>query len=365
MLDPSRILVASVLTLSACGASNATPAPPLVPASGVSRGSPQTAAPRPSAIESQTETQPGAAHRLFEETLACWQGGVWSDAQGIPEAQRAEAADRRCRTLEQRVYGTTDKGRYERLRALDQVEVSELKGKLVAIARSDTVDAARADELSKLFDLVADSERETMYVRRAGDRVKKDIAGTRQPGKLHPDEAAAVKPLKRTSAFEALLNADLGDLSHEARAIAILSALDRMETARGLPKHLKVYAVGRTNELLLGVSPPEPSEDVLRPLKGGDWLGYVSKTASASGYPVPERARSLTDREYLAWNGTLMGLGDKLRAETALISDTTALKPMLQKVVMRLENEYHNAKEAVLLAPQPAGPPHRFGPKPR
>ena len=286
-------------------------APPLVPASGVSpafdaaSSNPQAAVPRPNAMASQHQAAPGAAHQLFVETLACWLGGVWSDAQSIPEKPRAEDADRRCRA------------------------------------------------------------QETMYARRAGDRVKKDLAGTRQPGKLHADEAAAVEPLKQTKAFDALLDANVGDLSHEARAIAILSALDRMETARGLPKHLKVYAVGRPNEALLGVSPPEPPENVLKPLKGGAWLAYLSKTASAAGHPVPDRARSLTDRELLAWGGTLMGLGDKLRAETELVSDTTPLKPMLGAVVARLENEYRASQAAVLLEPEPAGRPHRYGPKPR
>lgn len=274
-------------------------------------------------------------------------GGIWSDAEGVPAETRAANAERRCRALIERVYGTDDQGRYERLRALDAVEVFELKEKLIARARDGGVETARQQQLATFIDRAADAERETMMARRAGDRVKKDIEGERENGKLGQDVSDAVGPLGESHAFEALLQGDFGELTHEVRAVAILCAMDRMETARGLPKHLKVYAVGRPFQVLFGVTAPEVPSNARKPLKGGAWLAYLSSVAAASSHPVPQIAKSLPDRELLAWGGTLAGLSDKLRSEAALLAEGE-LKRTSEAIAERLYTEYRASEAAVL-----------------
>ncbi|HWZ92784.1 MAG TPA: hypothetical protein VNW92_28155, partial [Polyangiaceae bacterium] len=124
--------------------------------------------------------------------VGCWLGGVWSDAEGADAATRATDAERRCHELVQRVYGANDQTRYERLRALEPAEVSELKTKIVALAKTDPVDRPRAQQLGTFLEASADAEREIMIGRRSADRVKKDVEGTRDPVKLTSDEVAAV-----------------------------------------------------------------------------------------------------------------------------------------------------------------------------
>ncbi|HEX7668066.1 MAG TPA: hypothetical protein VF395_00700 [Polyangiaceae bacterium] len=81
---------------------------------------------------------------------------------------------------------------------------------------------------------------------------------------------------------------------------------------------------------------PDVPRDAQKPLKGGAWLGYLTAVASAAKHPVPNEAKSLRDRELLAWGGALAGLADRLRAEAALVSDVTDLKRVSEAVVRRL-----------------------------
>lgn len=308
---------------------------------------------------SAAQNQPAAAakesaHALIVASVACWLGGVWSDAQSASEQVRADDAHRNCRELVIHLYGADDQSRYERLRAVEAVEVSDLKGKVLEAARAESLDRSREENLARLLDAIANAERETMYARRAGDRVKKDIEGERSPDKLSPDEAAAVIPLRQSQAFDALLTLDVGDLTHEARAIAILCALDRMEIAHGLTKHLKVYAVERPYAAFFGVAAPEVPSAAQAPLPGGTWLKYLTAVAAAAGHPVPPEAQSPSDRELLAWGGVLAGFADKLRVEAASVSDSTRLERVLEAVTNRLDIQYRASQSHVLRQPDPA-----------
>jgi hypothetical protein len=249
------------------------------------------------------------------------------------------------------------------VRAAEATEVLALKQKILAVARQDALEPARQQHLAGLFDAIADVERETMYARRAGDRVKKDIDYARGYKRME-DEDAAVGPLSESRAFNALLNLDAGDLTPEARTLAILYAMDRMEIARGLPKHLKVYAVEGPYSALFGVAPPETSSAGSKSMKGGAWLSYLGAVANAAGHPVPQDARSLADQELLAWGGVLKGLSDKLRVEALEVSGATELKRVAMGVVNRLDNEYRNSEDHVLREPEPASPPKPYGPPP-
>lgn len=369
MIRRCSLVFACSVIAAACGAhqTSGPPSvvarqPPAVSSSGPAsnKAAPgQTAANRPSPVDQEE------AHRFLTAATACWLGGVWSDAKGISdENARAEAADRRCHQFVVNTYGTDDKLRYERVRAVEVAEVAELTQKMLGIARRDSVNASRQQNLARLFDAIADAQRETMHARRAGDRVKKDTDNA-QDYKRTKDEDAAVGPLSESKAFNALLNLDVGDLTPEARAIAILCATDRMEIARGLPKHLKVYAVEGPYMALFGVQPPEVPSRGSQSMRGGEWLAYVTTVANAAGHPVPPQAKSLTDKELLAWGGSLEGLADKLRAEALQISEATPLKRASDAVVLRLDNEYRNSMNHVLREPEPAAPPKPYGPPPK
>src|SRR5260370_4185325 len=227
---------AGVLTLLvACGAANPPPsvrAPEPEPLGSATNASERVGRTSPQSV--------GEAHRLVIGVTACWLGGVWSDALGVDDEVRSRDAVQRCHTFIKSTYGADDTARYERLRAVERGEVEDLGAKVSSVAKSDPQDNARRDQFVRPLGVIADAERETMYARRAGDKVKKDDTGERKPGKLTGDEIDAVANLKASSSFQALLHADVGDLGPEARAIAVLCAMDRMETARGLPKHLKV-----------------------------------------------------------------------------------------------------------------------------
>jgi len=303
--------------------------------------------PPPPAPAVATHTETNGAYDLLIAAAGCWMGGVWSDAEGVSAEGRAENADRRCRTLIRRVYGAEDQARYERLRALDAVEVFELREKLVAAARDEGVDVGRQQLLASLLDRIADVERETMFARRAGDRVKMDVEGERERPNLGQDVLDAVAPLAESAAFETLLHDDFGPLTHDARAVALLAAMDRMEIARGLPKHLKVYVVGRPFQRLFGVPAPEVPANARKPLKPGAWLAYLTSVAQAGKHPVPDIAKSLPDRELLAWGGTLAALSDKLGAEAEGLPPGE-LKRVTETVVQRLYTEYRASEAAVL-----------------
>ena len=201
-----------------------------------------------------------------------------------------------------------------------------------------------------LFPAIADAQRETMLARRAADRVKMDEPGGARDANLSQDERDALPQLGASAATIKLMNLDAGSLSAEARAIGILCAADRMEIARGLPKHLKIVAVGGVYQSLFGVDPPALPADATKPLRGGAWLTYISKAASAAGHAVPARALSTLEfQELLAWGGTLEGFADQLRAQRARVSQKTELWPVIDGVVRKLDTEYR-ASEAAMLA---------------
>ncbi len=345
MAKYTSLLIACGLGILACsGATTKT-------AAGPQSASAAIKPPHPVALRSSEAPTPPAwtgeqAHRLVIAAAACWLGGVWSDAEGVDASARAADAEKRCRRLVESVYGTYDPARYERLRAIERVEVSDLRSKILSVAKVDSIDRERGQQLGTFLDAIADAERETMIGRLAADRVKKDSEGSADHMKLTIDENAAVTPLNDARAFEALLGLEMGELTPEARAVAILCAMDRMDTARGLIPHLKVYALARPFTVLFNTTTPALAAD--EPPVGGVWLAYITAVAGAAEHPVSDMARAPTDRETLAWGGALEGLADKLHAETEQMSNTTDLKRVAENIVRRIDADYR-ASEAVIL----------------
>ncbi len=283
------------------------------------------------------------AHKLLILTTACWFGGVWSDGEGDAKDTRKATTEARCHEV-LAIAGGDDKEHMEQLRALDATGVDFVGSKIAVLAKDDAVDGPRKDALDKLYKQVAAAQKELTQARRAAAKVKRDLE--KEPDKLSADEAAAVAPLRATKELETLLNLDVGDLSAEAHAIALLCAMDRLTLSRGLPKHLKVYALDGAAKLLFGVPVPAVPDDATKPIKKGLYLTYMTDIAKAAGHPVPDKAKTPKEREPLAWAGTLEGFSDKLKADQAKLTKETALYEVVEHVARRLESEYNAQRKA-------------------
>jgi len=303
---------------------------------------------------SSAATKAGA-HGLAIAAAACWFGGSWADALGVQDLAKPGAVEARCHDLERRVWaGAEDKTHYEQLRALEANAVADVIARVQETAKEEALDAPHSEALVKLTTTLADAQKELMLARRAAERVKRDL--DHEPEKLNADETDAVAPLRAHDKFSALLGLDAGDLSKEAHALAMLCALDRVEVARGLPKHLKLYAVADTFQILFGVHVPTVPKDATTKLVPGTWLRFLTDTAAAGGYPVSVKAKTPRERDSLAWAGMLRGFADKLKPDSD-ISPSTELSHVVLIALHRLEAEYnaqHAAEETV--RPTKTGP---------
>jgi hypothetical protein len=348
----ARATLGTALALgSACGG-EATPPPAAPPAATAPSPAPvatQSAAP-PAGPAPQTQ---GEAHRFVVRAASCWFGGSWADALGEQDQAKQAGIESRCRDVSQRVWNSDDKAHVEQLRALEMNAVADVIAKVDSLSKTDSVDAPRRDALVSLTTALADALKETMLARRAGDRVKRDL--DREPDKLTTDEIDAVIPLRTHAKVEVLYKLDAGDLTKEARTLALLCALDRLETARGLPKHLKLYAVADEFKLLFGVNVPDVPTDGSKKLVPGTWLKFLAETAKAAGHPVSDKAKTPRERDALAWAGMLEGFSDKLKAEADGVSPDTDLSKVATVAIHRLEAEYH-AQQAADATAKKSGP---------
>ncbi len=326
-------LLATALSQPACGASRTAPAAGAMSATG---GAPSSNA--------GGENPKEETHKLVIAAAACWFGGTWADALGAQDSAKQGTVDADCHQLERRVWGgAEDKTHYEQLRALEENAVADVIAKVHETAKQEGLDSPRREALVKLTTALAAAEKELMLSHRAADRVKRDL--DREPERLTADETDAVAPLRAHAKFDELLGLDAGDLSRESHALALLCALDRVEIARGLPKHLKLYAVADTFHVLFGVGVPDVPQDATKKLVPGIWLRFLSDTAAAVGYPVTEKAKTPRERDALAWAAMLRGFADKLKMDADAISPSTDLSHVTVVALHRLEVEY-NAQQA-------------------
>jgi hypothetical protein len=309
---------------------------------------PEGSAPPASSQTAQPATAggPGAAHALLLHAAGCWFGGLWSDAEGTLTAdERRALGEKRCMNLVMRLFGSQDKVKYDQLRLVDSVVLDRLAKEIDELAAADAAgDGARKDALGRLLRALGAAQRENNEAHIAADAVKGDLKNRPpEPDTLSKDEVSAVKPLRAHASLEALLKLDAGDLGAEAHAMALFCAMDRMELARGLPKHLKVYAVGDAYQLVFGVAPPQVPSDPTAKLVPGVWLGYLTDVARAAGHAVPDSAKAAREREPWAWGGVVAGFGDKLRADTPKLSG--AMAKVAGAIVKRLDAEWAEVPE--------------------
>ncbi len=294
----------------------------------------------------------GEAERLVMDATSCWLGGLWSDALREPGRQHLDVAsasdarvtdeERRCDGVLVHVYGAGDPIHYRQLRAVEPRVVDDLAARVRSVADNDRTDRPHAEELVKLLRTVADAERENLMARDEADAVKNDAVGVNLRSERATDKTLAAQALRRTRGLEALLSLDAGDLSHEAQAIGLLCALDRLEIARKLPEHLKVYAVGGPFLQVFGVQPPQVPADPTLPVKTGTWPSFLLDVANASGHVIPAAATRPIDRESLAWGAVLQAFADRLRVQAGAVSTHTPLPLVLGRIADRLEQEDRN-----------------------
>jgi hypothetical protein len=283
--------------------------------------------------------RPEAGHNLAILAAACWFGGIWSDAEGDTEDTRGHATEARCHDVVRRVYGSDSEEHYLKLRSMEPSVVGDIAAKVETLAKEDPDDAPRSQTLAKLVQAVGGAQREAMFARRAAARVKRDL--DHEPEKLSADDAAAIDPLRDTRQLEALLKFEGGDITHDAHALGVMAALDHVEVARTLPRHLKLHALGGVNHLLFGIAIPEVPTDGPKPKRPTTfWLDYVTQVASAAGHAVPDTVKLPKKREPLAWGGMVEGYADKLRTDIDGLARDTRLHNVASVVVQRLDAEY-------------------------
>ncbi len=321
-MRPHRVFaIIALFGLTACAEDAIRPPTPRVPALDAYETPPpvkvtSTEAPRPQ----------GQVHRLVIATTGCWLGGLWAGALGESSADR-------CADVLRQSYGTVDRSRLERLRTLEDGTVREMRERFEVIALADPIDRPRTDLLLGLFRTIAAAQKESVLARQAAGGLRDGIS-------KHPsdDERAEAGALSASQSLEALLGYDAGVLRSEAHAIGVLSAFDRVEIARDLPKQVKIYAVKGAFEALLGAG--GPSADPSRATSRG-WPALLVDAAAAAQHPVPAGVSQARERERLAWNGVLEGFADRLRADRGGIDDTTELRGVVDGVIRRLDSAAH------------------------
>jgi hypothetical protein len=343
----AALVLLPCLAAMACGGSEPPPAAP--PPAASAAAAPADSAP-PAATAAAPAQSTEEAHKLLVRAASCWFGGMWADALGEQDDVKQAGIETRCKEVERRVWSADDKAHLEQLRALEQNASSDIVAAIDLATKNDAVDGPRRDALVKLAGALEDAVRETMLARRAGERVKRDL--DREPDKLNADEASAVAPLRAHDKLAALLKLDAGDLTKEANALGLLCALDRVELARGLPKHLKLYAAGDTFNLIFGVTLPDVPQDATTKLVPGTWLKFLSDTATAAGHPVPATVTKAREKDALAWAGMQQGFGEKLAGDADGIATSTELSKVVTTVLHRLETEF-SAQQAAATTEQP------------
>ena len=284
----------------------------------------------------------GRAFALTMQATSCWTGGLWSDALGEKGDARLAGIEARCRAVLRQEGGSTI-GAYAPLRAIDRTVVDELAASVGEIASEDPADAPHARALVAFLRAVADATRETLVARRAADQVKADRDAEPSKANRVADKNAAAPLLKEASALHALLEFD-GPYSGEAHTLGLLEAIDRVEIARGLPKHLKIYAVQGAFADVFNVWPPATPDDAATPLRTGTWLLYLRTTAAAAGHATPAGEEDPQRLEPLAYNGVLEGFADRLRAPP--VASGSPLGDVARAVAARLDEQFRNERAA-------------------
>ena len=284
-----------------------------------------------------------AGYKLGLLATACWMGGVWSDAEGLPRDRWAALDHQRCQDLVASIYGHPDQVRFEQIRATESRAVDDWLAKIRV-----TEPAATRARTVALFSDVAAAAHEGMLARRAADRVKVDYDRNSVEMKLTKDERTAAEVLQNHAALDKLL-VTTEFAAADRRAIGTLFAMDRMEIASGLPKALKFYAVGGVFTTTFDAAPPAVALNPIEAPRPGAWLVYLTGVASRAGYHNISDGAGFRpgERETLAWTGVARGFADRLRVLVVRLPAQAVpeLSRIVNGVATRLETERQNVEQ--------------------
>lgn len=243
---------------------------------------------------------PGAqvrrVHSILSFSTACW-------------LARDEG---KCKELIVLADGKDNPDEMAPLRAIDGNVTREMSEKIEKFAHADGMPFGQATAAGKLFSAIVDAQRESLAARKAAESIKTDPDSE----KVGAGDTVAVKDLKPTFALEALDKFDQAPYAKDAKALALLTALDRIKAAANLPKHLKLFAVAGPYKIVFGVE-PSIKMDEPRPIRPGTWLAFEMQTAAAAGHPVPAATTDPKEQARLAWAGILEGFSDRIQAAKA------------------------------------------------
>jgi hypothetical protein len=235
------------------------------------------------------------------------------------------------------VFGEDDPSKIEALRVLDASITDALVVKVKERGQADGKSNTDALALENFAAAVVSASREATTARRVATKIRADIeklktdkdkaqAHERDADRLSADDASAVPSLRASAGLEGLLDASAGDYAADAHAIGVMLALTRVRSGQDLPKHMKLYAVSPAYGAVFAAKPPPLPEHARDRLKPGTWLAYIIHVAAACGHPIPAGAKTVKEREALAWGGALAGFADRLEAAESQIKNPELLE---------------------------------------
>ncbi len=277
---------------------------------------------------------PHAAQALLVETASCWMGGIWGDVQGETPDERARSSDMRCEAVVRDVWGKLDHTRFLQLRAFEPEAIDAVKHAIERRAFLDPAESRNASGLTRIFTRLAFAERETMAARRAAHRVLRDWDHERS--RLNDEESQALPELEHTIAFEELWRTDAGELTAEAKVLALMVLLDRIGVAEIVPLHLKPYVVAEPLRTVFGATPPNLPHDASKPLEHGAWLSFLMDVARQARHPVNDEAVSPRTKHDEAMAGILAGIADQLEQNASALGEDAPLAEVTRKTIRAL-----------------------------
>jgi len=287
----------------------------------------------------------GQAVALVVRAASCWLGDVWSDALG--QLEQPSATEARCRQLARTVYDDDQAAQSadDSLRWVSPRAVADVRGRLGAIADHDAVDESRKAAVLRVFDALASAAREDAHARHMVDRMKESFALAPNTQGRAEDKRAAAPLVAKHDALDAFLEVDAGELTGDARVLALLVALDRVQVARALPPELGLRAVAGPLTKIFGAPPPTLAADPATSVGIEKWTEYLGSVATVEKRPVPASLRSEAATERVAYTSVLEGFSERLRAQRptlAILADVT------RTTTTALDSEYAAARIAAL-----------------
>jgi hypothetical protein len=278
------------------------------------------------------------------DAALCWGSDAW------PYRVGPQVAERRCRNLAKRVWNTADDTHDERSRTMDTSTEADVIARVDTVAKGDPVDGPRREDLVKVTRAIADAIHETAAAVHAAERLRRSVEHEPQgPGAV---DANAMASLRAHAKLDALLNVEAGDLSKEARGVALLCATVRIELTKTLAPPLKLYAAADTLALLFGGAIPDVPGDATEKLAPDTWRSFLSATDERTGCRprdpvILARGKTPDEKDRLAWADVVCGLWHKFHADYSGVSKENELAEVIDVEMYRLQSEWRGVWDGV------------------